>query len=300
MYFSQQLRHFTFPKTLTPKISSDFEPSDIGKIVAVSTLSSDSRYGTTILYEEPISGDPDNPINYPIILGKLLAWTDDQAFIDANNVFTAKSYTTVDLNDFPYWLAYPKDGGDGVVLYKIHDHTRPNLPYFGFALQSASIGDTIMISLIPTFSIESVINFGTTIYSTLRWETSTLSWVETLNLKVNDSTNTVEYNNSKENGGKIISYTLSNSAIISASTDVQLYIIDAFSNAVDINLPPLSSITDGTILLVKDNGGCDITKKITIYADGLDTIEGDSFIEMNTPYEQIKFISTSTEWLLVL
>jgi carbon monoxide dehydrogenase subunit G len=72
--------------------------------------------------------------------------------------------------------------------------------------------------------------------------------------------------------------------------------VDTSSNAVTINLPALSGLTDGDEIRVKLR---DNTNTLTIDASGAETIDGQLTLVMNTQYEAVTLVAGSTEWEII-
>ena len=100
-------------------------------------------------------------------------------------------------------------------------------------------------------------------------------------------------------GGGGTAYTYS--AVTSASSPISAsvwyhYSVDASSGAVTINLPALSTLSDGDEIRIKLR---DASNSLTINADGAETIDGSNSQTLSVAYSAITFVVGSAEWEII-
>jgi hypothetical protein len=96
-------------------------------------------------------------------------------------------------------------------------------------------------------------------------------------------------------GGTSYTYSAVSAATVTGAAWYH-YSVDTSSNAVTINLPALSGLTDGDEIRVKLR---DNTNTLTIDASGAETIDGNTTLVMNTQYEAVTLVAGSTEWEII-
>jgi hypothetical protein len=96
-------------------------------------------------------------------------------------------------------------------------------------------------------------------------------------------------------GGTSYTYSAVTAATVTAAAWYH-YSVDTSSNAVTINLPALSGLTDGDEIRVKVR---DNTNTVTIDANSTETIDGNQTLVLNTLYSSITLVAGSTEWEII-
>ena len=77
------------------------------------------------------------------------------------------------------------------------------------------------------------------------------------------------------------------------------YSINANSATFVINLPALTSVSDGDQIRIKFQARGDATRDVTINRNGTDTIDGETSITLDVLYSSITLVAGSTEWEIV-
>jgi hypothetical protein len=138
--------------------------------------------------------------------------------------------------------------------------------------------------------VQSIVQSGNSNDETLRWNGT--EWEPTPNLLVSTTAITV---------ATAINYIVDWVEVSGATTitNAHYVLLDATAAPYTVTLP--ASPTDGQIISFKDSGNASPSDVVTISA-GANTIEGDTTVSINVPYEQIKLMwsSTAGEWLTVL
>ena len=77
------------------------------------------------------------------------------------------------------------------------------------------------------------------------------------------------------------------------------YSINANSATMIINLPALSSFTDGNQIRVKFQARGDAARDVTINRNGTDTIDGQTSVTLDVLYSSVTLVAGSSEWEIV-
>ncbi len=77
------------------------------------------------------------------------------------------------------------------------------------------------------------------------------------------------------------------------------YSINANSATMVINLPALSSFTDGDQIRVKFQARGDAARDVTINRNGTDTIDGQTSVTLDVLYSSVTLVAGSSEWEIV-
>ena len=96
-------------------------------------------------------------------------------------------------------------------------------------------------------------------------------------------------------GGSSYTYSAVTAATVTGAAWYH-YSVDTSSNAVTINLPALSGLTDGDEIRVKVR---DATNTVTIDGNSSETIDGSTTITLNTLYQSVTLVAGSAEWEIV-
>ncbi len=88
-------------------------------------------------------------------------------------------------------------------------------------------------------------------------------------------------------GGLKMSRRTTTSAITASSADYFIG-VDTTSAAVDIRLPPATSLLNGQTLIIKDEGGAAHTNNVTILASGSQTIDGQNSVVLESPFASLQ------------
>ena len=77
------------------------------------------------------------------------------------------------------------------------------------------------------------------------------------------------------------------------------YSINANSATFVVNLPALSSVTDGDQIRVKFQARGDAAYDVTINRNGTDTIDGQTSVTLDVLYSSVTLVAGSSEWEMV-